>query len=447
MLAQELGRLVALLDAGEHKQDLVGVPHAGRLLVGAREDRHLGRAGQVLDLREQHERLVLHRDVLPRARDDTDDRHQLVLHVLELGEVDDPRHIADALRDVRQWMVGDVDPQQLLLPAEQLLPGRLGTGGRCGDRGLGREVEQADLAGRAVLLLALAGRERGVQPTQLGEARPERVARAGLDERLEHPLVVALQVDAPAEVLEGPERSAGLARTDDVVDRALTDVLDRPEAEADLRTVHDEVEPRHVDVRWHDRDAHPAAFRDRDGHPLRVPHVRGQHGSHVLRRVIRLQVGRVVRDDPINGSVRPVEAVLGERLEVLPHVLDDACRHAGLERAGDELLLLRVELLADLLADRVAEDVGLPQREAGERLRHGHDVLLVDHHAIRRAEHGLERGVRVRDWLVPVLARDVARDVLHRARAEERHHRHDVLDPVRLERLDVAPHPGGLQLE
>ena len=108
---------------------------------------------------------------------------------------------------------------------------------------------------------------------------------------------------------------------------------------------------------------------------------------------------------------------------------------------------MRVEFVAELLADRVAEHVGLGEREAGERLRHGHDVLLVDHDAVRLLQHRLERGVGVRHRLLAVLAADVRRDVVHRPRAEERDHGHDVLDPVRLQLADVAAHPGGFQLE
>ncbi|HUG05191.1 MAG TPA: hypothetical protein VMQ78_01460, partial [Candidatus Limnocylindria bacterium] len=37
VLAQQLGRLVALLDAGEYEEDLVGAPQRRRGLVGARE--------------------------------------------------------------------------------------------------------------------------------------------------------------------------------------------------------------------------------------------------------------------------------------------------------------------------------------------------------------------------------------------------------------------------
>src|SRR5258705_10077391 len=58
VLAQQLRRLVALLDAGEDEQDLVGVPERCRCLIRAREDRDLRRAGEILDLREHHQLLL-----------------------------------------------------------------------------------------------------------------------------------------------------------------------------------------------------------------------------------------------------------------------------------------------------------------------------------------------------------------------------------------------------
>ena len=132
MLAQQLRRLVALLDAGEHEQDLVGGPERRRRLVRAREDRHLGRAGEVLDLREHHQ-LLLFGDVLARARDDAGDDDEIVVDLLQGGQVRNGRHdLAEPRGYLLQRMLGEVDAEQLLLPAQQLAlaapPGPVGTG-------------------------------------------------------------------------------------------------------------------------------------------------------------------------------------------------------------------------------------------------------------------------------------------------------------------------------
>ncbi len=55
--------------------------------------------------------------------------------------------------------------------------------------------------------------------------------------------------------------------------------------------------------------------------------------------------------------------------------------------------------------------------------------------------------MQVGDRLLAVLAADVGRDVVHRARPVERDHGRQVVDGRRAQLADVAPHPRGLQLE
>src|SRR5437773_6312171 len=59
MLAEQLRVLIALFDAREDQEDLIGVPKARRPLVRPRKDRHLDAAGQLLDLGERQPLLVL----------------------------------------------------------------------------------------------------------------------------------------------------------------------------------------------------------------------------------------------------------------------------------------------------------------------------------------------------------------------------------------------------
>ena len=56
---------------------------------------------------------------------------------------------------------------------------------------------------------------------------PERVERAGANQRLDGALVQRLRVDAVTEVVEVRERAAFLARRNEMDDDALTDVADR----------------------------------------------------------------------------------------------------------------------------------------------------------------------------------------------------------------------------
>ena len=78
-----------------------------------------------------------------------------------------------------------------------------------------------------------------------------------------------------------------------------------------------------VDVRRQDLDAHPAALGDGRRDLLLVRPERGQHRGHVVDRVVRLEVGGLVRDQPVAGGVGLVEPVALERLERVEDRVDD----------------------------------------------------------------------------------------------------------------------------
>ena len=195
-------------------------------------------------------------------------------------------------------------------------------------------VEQRGLAGDPVALGSLPGGERVVEPEQdLGRV-PERVERAHPGERLEDLPVGEPEVDPRAEVGEGAERAALLARRDDRLDRALAHVLDREQAEPDRVALDREVDGRPVDVGRADLDPQPAALRDRRRHLLRVVAERGEDGGHVLDGEVRLEVGGLVRDQAVARRVGLVEPVALERLERLEHGVDRLRGHAAVRRTG-----------------------------------------------------------------------------------------------------------------
>ena len=101
----------------------------------------------------------------------------------------------------------------------------------------------------------------------------------------------------------------------------------------------------------------------------------------------------------------------------------------------------------DLLADRLAEIVGLGRREAADVLGDLHRLLLVDRDAEGEAGDRLEARVDVRDRLEPVLAARVDGDVLHRARPVEGDERDQVLELGRLDLAQRLAHPRRLELE
>ena len=145
--------------------------------------------------------------------------------------------------------------------------------------------------------------------------------------------------------------------------------------------------------------------------------------------------------------MRFVEAVARE----LRHEIEDHDRvgifDAALHRAVDEALALRIHLRLDLLAHGAAQQIGFPERIAGERLRDLHHLLLVDDDAVGLLQDRLEQRVEIVDMLLAVLAAIVERDVVHRARAIERDEGDEVLQPVGLHADQRAPHALPFHLE
>ena len=347
-------------------------------------------------------------------------------------------------------MLGQVQPQQLLLPAQPLADRDLGGGGQRAleDLGVGRgQVEQRRLSGDPVALRRLGRGDRVVQAQQQLGGMAHRGQRADLDQRLEHLAVGEAQIDPGAEVGERPELAAGIPRRDDRFDGALAHVLHGQQAEPDGVALDGEFEMAAVDVRRSHLDRHAPALGDRRGDLLLVGSEGGQDGGHVVDRVVRLEVRRLVGDQPVARGMGLVEAVALERLERLEHRVDDLGLDAAFGGLADELLLLGAQDARLLLADRVAEGVRLRAGEPAEGYRGGHDVLLVDEDAVRLLEVGLEQRVEVGHRLQAVLAPDVGRDVVHRPRPVERHHGREVVHRGRAQLADVAPHAGRLELE
>ena len=129
---------------------------------------------------DRHRRLGL-RDDRPDAGDDPADDDPLAVERLVPEVAGVGRHEpADLLGDLAHRMVRQVEPEQLLLPAEPLADRRprspSGAAPRAPPR-LGREVEEASLARCPVALVGLGGGERVVEAEEeLGRVAEARSA-------------------------------------------------------------------------------------------------------------------------------------------------------------------------------------------------------------------------------------------------------------------------------
>ena len=161
-----------------------------------------------------------------------------------------------------------------------------------------------------------------VDGDQTAPGVPEGVERAGLDQRLDRPLVADHAGTLRRKSSKEAYRPFSLAGRHDRVDDVGADVADRGEAEPDVGADRGEVRRGLVDVGRQHLDAHPAALvQVQRGLVLVVAHAREQRG-HVLGRVVRLEVRRPVRDQAVRRGVRLVEGVVGERDQDVPQRLD-----------------------------------------------------------------------------------------------------------------------------
>ena len=178
-------------------------------LVEAREDDDLDRALEVLEGHDRHRRLGLGDDRPDAGHDPADDDplavERLVAQVARVGGHEPP----DLLGDLAHRVLGEIQAEQLLLPAEPLADRDLGRGR---ERPLerrrlgGAQVEQRRLPGDPVALGRLRRRDRVVEPEQDLGRMAERAQRPDLGQRLEHLAVRQPQVDPRAEVGQRAER-------------------------------------------------------------------------------------------------------------------------------------------------------------------------------------------------------------------------------------------------
>ena len=131
----------------------------------------------------------------------------------------------------------------------------------------------------------------------------------------------------PTSLVETRSKKSSRLRNGPLCSRALTiastaltpDPLDRPQAKVDLALAgHPEVDMPLVDIRRQHLDAHPPAVVDMFDEKLvalGAVHLRGEHGGHVLGRIMGLEVSGLISDQGIGRAVRLVEAIAAEILD------------------------------------------------------------------------------------------------------------------------------------
>src|SRR5918998_756593 len=141
-----------------------------------------------------------------------------------------------------------------------------------------------------------------------------------------------------------------------------------------------------------------------------------------------------------------VERVAARLLHPVPQFLGYLRRDLALAAALGELVLERREQLDVLLADGLAQRVGLTRGKPSQSLGDLHELLLVCGDAVGRLQDGFEAWIEVRDALGVVLAALEVRDVVYRPRSVERVESDEVVEAVGPDLLEHPLHPARLEL-
>ena len=335
-------------------------------------------------------------------------------------------------------------------------------------------VEHTALARAAGLGLPLGRGDDLVQSADHRAPRGQAVKGAGPGQAFQCAAVQAGNTGPAAEIIDGPVRPVFFAFFHDGTDRALSHRFDGGQPNPETRAagslfpfgagavvsrvvvarvvvarvvVDGEKLLRPVDVRQQDGYPQPETLVHRAQCFLRIVQPGVEHRGHVFHRVMVLEIGRPVGDAGVADAMRLVERVTGEgfdQVEYLDgHLLVVALRLG----AGDEIHPLFSHQGGDLLAHRLAHDVGGSQRVTGELLQDQQHLVLVNDDAVGLVQQFLEAGVGVGDGLAAVFSIDESLDVLHGAGAVEGDHRRDVAQVGGLQFLDVPLHPRAFKLE
>ncbi len=296
-----------------------------------------------------------------------------------------------------------------------------------------------------------APRGRGEQmeaPQELGTGAIEAVEGADLDQGLG---LVLVRGRALEEIGQRDERAALRARSQDRCERALRETLHlgQPDAQGRGRKPFDrERRPAPVDVRRQDRHREPPRLLDVHARVV-VAGLAREERREVDGGMVRLEPHRAVGDAPVGHRVRLAEGEGGEVGDEVPHAHRVGARDPLLGAAGEKTPGEVLEVALAALLQRAPQEVRLGEVHARHARGDLHDVLLVQHHAVRVPQEIGEARVRCARLLELAEAAHVG--VLHPGTGgtgtDERDRLDHVVHRVRAGLLQEIAHPRRLDLE
>ncbi len=228
------------------------------------------------------------------------------------------------------------------------------------------------------------------------------------------------RIDAFSEVVEIRKATILVPYLDDMFHGLKPDALQCAERIYDRAITHIEVCRRSVYIRSQNRNFQSLGFLEEGRELVSVADIKTHRSGEKFDREMPLQVARMVTDQRIGRRVRFVETVAGELLHRIEDVVGELLFHALLlSRTFDKTLPLGDHLLDFLLTHGATQKVGFAEGVASDLLRHPHDLLLINRHAIGGLKDRFQVRMLIDNGGRVFLALDINRNVFHRTGAVE----------------------------
>ena len=209
----------------------------------------------------------------------------------------------------------------------------------------------------------------------------------------------------------------------------LANALDGCQAKANIALlVGRELHLRLIDIGAKHRNTHTLALGHIGRNLLNIIKVTAQYRCHILRWIVRLDIGCLVGNPRITSGVRLIEGVRSKLLPVGPNLLQHLLIVAIGLTTSDKLGFKLVKLRLNLLTHRLTQGIRLASCEVTQQSREKHHLLLIDRNTIGILQISLHNGDIVDDRFAPVLTVDKVGNIVHRARSIESIHRNQILE-------------------
>ena len=160
-----------------------------------------------------------------------------------------------------------------------------------------------------------------------------------------------------------------------------------------------------------------------------------------------LEIRRAVAKHRIRSRVRLVEGVVGKAFHIRKQLGGNRRIHAALHGTGDKRLPLCQQHGGFLFRHGAPHNVRVPEGVARNLAEDLHDLLLIDHAAVGRAQNRLQQRRCVGHLFRVVAAFDKGGNRIHRSRAVKRDGGNDIVNALRHQIHQHLPHPARLQLK